>query len=82
MHKLVVQRRQQPDRDRPGYTYDAAGNLTKDVQQLDQHTYQWDGEGRVSTVDPGSSPTWSFTYNALGHRVQWAYHGRGRSAPV
>src|SRR5271157_5063037 len=34
-------------------------------------------EGRVSTVDPGNNPTWSFTYNALGHRVQWASSSGG-----
>ena len=56
-----------------GYTYDGAGNLTKDSSNLTAHTYQWDGEGRVASVDSGS--TWSFTYNALGHRVQWAYPG-------
>ncbi len=60
-----------------GYTYDAAGNLTKDPSNLTAHTYQWDAEGRVSAVDPGASPTWSFTYNALGHRVQWAYGSSG-----
>ncbi len=56
-----------------GYKYDAAGNLTKDPSNLTAHTYQWDAEGRVASVDSGS--TWSFTYNALGHRVQWAYPG-------
>jgi RHS repeat-associated protein len=56
-----------------GYTYDAAGNLTKDSSNTTPHTYQWDAEGRVSSVDSGN--TWSFTYNALGHRVQWAYPG-------
>ena len=50
-----------------GYSYDAAGNLTTDAST--GHTFQWDAEGRVSTVDNGS--TWAFTYNALGHRVQW-----------
>jgi RHS repeat-associated protein len=56
-----------------GYTYDAAGNQTKDSSNLSPHTYQWDAEGRVASVDGGS--TWSFTYNALGDRVQWAYSG-------
>jgi RHS repeat-associated protein len=54
------------------YSYDAAGNVTNSTA----HTYQWDAEERVSVVDPGSSPTWTFTYNALGHRVQWV----GRSS--
>jgi RHS repeat-associated protein len=60
-----------------GFTYDAAGNLTKDSSNLTAHTYQWDAEGRVSAVDPGTSPTWSFTYNAVGDRVQWAYGSSG-----
>jgi RHS repeat-associated protein len=60
-----------------GYAYDAAGNLTKDSSNSPTHIYQWDAEGRVSAVDPGSSPTWAFTYNALGHRAQWAYGSAG-----
>jgi RHS repeat-associated protein len=55
-----------------------AGNLTSDPSNypLATHTYQWDAEVRVSPVDPGNNPpTWSFTYNALGQRVQWAYPG-------
>ena len=59
-----------------GCTYDAAGNLTTDSSNpLATHTYQWDAEGRVAVVDPGSNPTWSFTYNAVGDRVQWAHPG-------
>jgi RHS repeat-associated protein len=54
-----------------GCTYDAAGNLTKDCSTAAGHTYQWDAEGRVASVDSGS--TWTFTYNAVGERVQWAY---------
>ena len=53
-----------------GFTYDAAGNLTADVSNPTHHTYQWDAEGRVASVDSGS--TWSFTYNALAERVQMA----------
>jgi RHS repeat-associated protein len=53
-----------------GCTYDAAGNMTADCSSLDNHSYQWDGEGRVASVDNGS--TWTFTYNAVGDRVQWA----------
>jgi RHS repeat-associated protein len=53
--------------------YDAAGNITYDPSNVTAHTYQWDAEGRVSKVDPGlNPPTWVFTYNALGHRVQFA----------
>ena len=51
-----------------GFTYDAAGNLTTDASTMPNHTYQWDAEGRVSSVDSGS--TWTFTYDALGDRVQ------------
>ena len=54
-----------------GCTYDAAGNTTKDCST--GHTYQWDAEGRVSSVDSGS--TWGFTYDAVGDRAQWAYSG-------
>jgi RHS repeat-associated protein len=51
------------------YTYDAAGNLTKDSSiPTSVHTYQWDAEGRVSSVDNGSTAT--FTYDAVGDRVQ------------
>ena len=34
-----------------GCTYDAAGNMTKDCSTAAGHTYQWDAEGRVSSVD-------------------------------
>jgi RHS repeat-associated protein len=59
-----------------GFTYDAAGNLTNDCSTMPAHTYQWDAEGRVSYVDPANNPpTWSFTYNAVGDRVQWVHPG-------
>ncbi|HUY12154.1 MAG TPA: RHS repeat-associated core domain-containing protein [Terriglobia bacterium] len=54
-----------------GYTYDAAGDLTKDFAG---NTYQWDGEGRLASVDNGSTNT--FAYNALG---QWVYWQSGNS---
>jgi RHS repeat-associated protein len=57
------------------FSYDAAGNLTVDPSNYTAHTYQWDAEGRVAKVDGGS--TWNFTYNALGHRAQWAYGSSG-----
>jgi RHS repeat-associated protein len=56
-----------------GYTYDAAGDLTKDSSNAAAHTYQWDAEGRVGSVDSGS--TWGFTYDGVGDRAQWAYSG-------
>jgi RHS repeat-associated protein len=59
-----------------GCTYDAAGNMTEDCSTSAGHTFQWDAEGRVSSVDPGKNPpTWTFTYNAVGNRVQWANPG-------
>src|SRR5487761_335840 len=53
------------------YTYDAAGDLTKDFAG---NTYQWDAEGRLASVDNGSTNT--FAYNALG---QWVYWQSGNS---
>jgi YD repeat-containing protein len=53
--------------------YDAVGNLMQDNSSAPAHSYQWDGEGRVTSVDSGS--TWSFTYNAVGDRVQWVSPG-------
>jgi YD repeat-containing protein len=50
-----------------GYTYDAAGNLTTEGTGFGTHTYQWDAEGRLKSVDNGS--TLSFVYNGLGQRV-------------
>jgi RHS repeat-associated protein len=49
-------------------TYDAAGNLTSDGTGVGTHTYQWDAEGRLASVDSGSTAT--YTYNALGQRVE------------
>jgi RHS repeat-associated protein len=43
-----------------GYNYDAAGNVTADGV----HTYQWDAEGRVSSIDGAFN-----IHNALGERV-------------
>jgi YD repeat-containing protein len=34
-----------------GYTYDAAGNLTADGTGYGTHTFQWDAEGRMVSVD-------------------------------
>ena len=47
-----------------GYSYDAAGDLTADGV----HTYQWDAEGRLVSVD-GSSRA-SYVYDAFGKRVE------------
>jgi len=47
-----------------GYAYDAAGNMTNDGF----HTYTYDGEGNIVSVDSGS--TAQYSYNALNQRVQ------------
>ncbi len=47
-----------------GFTYDAAGDLTNDGT----HSYQYDAEGRLISVDNGT--TASYVYNALGWRVE------------
>ena len=52
-----------------GYTYDAAGNVTNDGV----HAYTWDAEGRIATVDAGSTAT--YTYDALGRRVEGDVNG-------
>lgn len=43
--------------------YDVAGNLLQDTF----HTYTYDAEGRILTVDGGAT---SYVYDAMGHRVQ------------
>src|SRR5689334_19260968 len=56
-----------------GYPYDAAGNVTADGSGTGSHTYQWDGEGRLKSVDNGS--TYSVIYDALGQAVEWSGSG-------
>ena len=56
-----------------GWSYDAAGNLLADGTGTGTHTYQWDGEGRLSSVDNGS--TNNFTYDALGQQVVFKISG-------
>jgi YD repeat-containing protein len=36
-----------------GFTHDAAGNLTADGTGTGTHTYQWDGENRMTSIDSG-----------------------------
>src|SRR5256885_752673 len=51
-----------------GFTYDVGGNLTADGTGTGSHTYQWDAENRLKSIDNGSTAT--YTYNALGQRVE------------
>jgi RHS repeat-associated protein len=47
-----------------GYQYDADGNVTNDSS----HTYRYDGENNLISVDGGSTAT--FSYNAMNERVE------------
>jgi RHS repeat-associated protein len=47
-----------------GLGYDAAGNVTGDGA----HTYAYDGEGRLVSVDGGSTAT--YVYDAAGRRIE------------
>lgn len=49
-----------------GYTYDPAGNLINDGT----NTYQWDGEGHLTSVSNASGTVSTNIYNALGQRVR------------
>jgi YD repeat-containing protein len=51
-----------------GFTYDAGGNVTHNGTGVGTHTFQWDAENRLKSVDSGSTAT--YTYNALGQRVE------------
>jgi RHS repeat-associated protein len=57
-------------------TYDAAGDMTADGTGVGTHTYQWDAEGRLVSVDgvagQACQSTWTacFVYNAVGKRVE------------
>jgi len=53
-----------------GYTYDAAGNLINDGT----HSYQWDAEGRLSSIDNGS--TEAYTYNALDEQAEDTWNNK------
>jgi RHS repeat-associated protein len=50
--------------DSGGFSYDAVGNLKTDSI----HTYTYDAEGNLTTVDGGA--TAKYTYNALNQRVR------------
>ena len=53
-------------------TYDAAGNITWD----DANTYTYDAENRIISV-MNSFGTYTYNYDALGHRVQKTVGGVG-----
>jgi YD repeat-containing protein len=48
------------------YQYDAVGNLTYDGT----HHYAYDAEGHLTTVDPGTTPTATYSYNGDGLRTE------------
>jgi len=48
------------------FCYDAAGNMVQDTF----HTYSYDAEGRILTVDATSGTPTSYAYDAMGHRAQ------------
>ena len=41
-------------------SYDAAGNLTSDGTGVGTHTYQWDAEGRLRSVDNGAAFSYAY----------------------
>jgi RHS repeat-associated protein len=53
-----------------GYTYDAAGNMTQDGPiSSGGHTYTYDAEGKILTVDNGTNG--QYVYDAFNRRI-WA----------
>jgi RHS repeat-associated protein len=74
-----------------GFLYDAAGNLLDDGTGMGTHTYQWDAEGRMRSVDGAAGSLCQagsincMTYNAFGQVVEekgadfdWVYlYGAG-----
>jgi len=65
-------------------SFDPPGNMTADRSGTGTHTYQWDAEARLSSVDKNSGITCGtgtsnasacYDYNALGQRVQGTYGG-------
>ncbi len=55
-------------------TYDTNGNLTYDATTSTTHQYTWDADGKMLTIDNGSSSGVCLTYDALGRMVE---QGRG-----
>jgi len=50
--------------------YDAAGNLLNDGTAFGSHSYTWDAENRLTTVSLSGTLQATYTYNALGQRVE------------
>jgi hypothetical protein len=59
------------------YTYDAAGDVTSDAL----HSYQYDCEGRIAKVDPGTSNEADYYYDVDNGRVK-KVTGVGGSSPI
>jgi RHS repeat-associated protein len=52
------------------YSYDANGNLTQKIDSSGTWAYSWDYENRLKQVTRPDSTTVSYTYDALGRRIQ------------
>jgi len=50
--------------------YDAAGNLVQDGTGTGSKSYQWDAEGRMTSVSVSGLSSATFSYKALGQRVE------------
>ncbi len=63
-----------------GTSYDADGNVLKDTFNY----YTWDAEGKTlsTAYDNGGGQTWTFTYDAFGHKVEWLENGNYESSYV
>jgi RHS repeat-associated protein len=58
-----------------GVSYDAAGNMLSDGSGAGSHTYTWDAENHLLSVAVQGISTTTFTYNALGERVEKSVSG-------
>lgn len=55
-----------------GTSYDSNGNVLNDTF----NTYAWDAEGKpLSTAYSLSGQTFTFVYDAFGHKVEWSLNG-------
>jgi len=53
-----------------GYTYDAAGNMTRDGTGVGFHAYTYDANGNITAAVVIGGGTAKYTYNALNQRVR------------